>query len=153
MSKMIDSVKACVEPIIISHGMELVDIEFKKIYGQDTLTIFVDKEGGMDLNACELIHNAIDAPLDELDPTQGKPYNLNVSSPGLDRPLKTQRDFEKKMNTDVEVSLYKPLDNKLKKFEGKLVGFENDVCEIEYKNEKIKINLKDIAVIRSAIKF
>ena len=153
MSKIIEDVKNCVEPIIQSLNMELVDVEFKKQYGQDTLTIFIDKDGGVDLDACELVHNAIDAPLDELDPTSGKAYTLNVSSPGLDRPIKTERDFEKKMNSDVEVSLYKPLENKLKKFEGKLVGYDKETCSIEYKNKILKINLKDIAGIRSAIKF
>ena len=80
MSKIIEDVKNCVEPIIQSLNMELVDVEFKKQYGQDTLTIFIDKDGGVDLDACELVHNAIDAPLDELDPTSGKAYTLNVYS-------------------------------------------------------------------------
>ena len=152
MSKMLDDVKNVVEPIIIKNGMELVDVEFKKLYGQDTLIIYIDKDGGVDLNDCELIHNAIDGPIDELDPTNGAAYNLNVSSQGLDRPLKTARDFEKKMNQDVEVSLYKAID-KLKKFEGKLVAYDGETCDVEYKGQTIKLNIKDIAVIRAAIKF
>ena len=152
MSKLTDSVAEFVRPIIEQNGMELVDVEFKKQYGQDTLTVFVDKEGGMDLIACEQIHNAISDPLDELDPTNGAAYNLNVSSPGLDRPLKTARDFEKKMNQEVEVSLYKAIE-KLKKFEGKLVAYDGETCDVEYKGQTIKLNIKDIAVIRAAIKF
>ena len=152
MSKITDSVAEFVRPIIEQNGIELVDVEFKKQYGQDTLTVFVDKEGGMDLIACEQIHNAISDPLDELDPTNGKAYVLNVSSPGLDRPFKTDRDFEKHINGDVEISLYAPID-KLKKFEGKLVAYDGETCDVEYKGQTIKLNIKDIAVIRAAIKF
>ena len=152
MSKITDSVAEFVRPIIESNGMELVDVEFKKQYGQDTLTVFVDKEGGMDLIACEKIHNAISDPLDELDPTQGKAYVLNVSSPGLDRPFKTQRDYERHLNQDVEISLYAPIE-KLKKFEAKLVSYNVDSIDVELKGKKINIDIKNIALIHEAIKF
>ncbi len=157
MSKIVESVKEIVEPIIISKGMELVDVEYKKLYGQDTLIVYIDKDGGVDLNDCELIHNAIDEPLDTLDPTQGQPYNLNVSSPGIDRPLKTARDFAKKTGLEVEVSLYKALEElgKVKKFNAVLLGYDESNCvvELEYKNKNIKLNIKDIALIREAIHF
>ena len=152
MSQITDKVAEFVRPIIENEGMELVDVEFKKQYGQDTLTVFVDKEGGMDLIACEKIHNAISDPLDELDPTQGRAYNLNVSSPGLDRPFKTQKDFEKHLNEDVEISLYAPIE-KLKKFEAKLVSYNGDNIDVEYKGKILNLNIKDIAVIHVAIKF
>ena len=152
MSKITDSVAEFVRPIIEKNGMELVDVEFKKQYGQDTLTVFVDKEGGMDLIACEQIHNAISDPLDELDPTNGKAYVLNVSSPGLDRPFKTDRDFEKHIDGDVEISLYSPID-KLKKFEAKLISYNKDSIDVELKGKKINIDIKNIALIHEAIKF
>ncbi|MDE6210998.1 MAG: ribosome maturation factor RimP [Clostridia bacterium] len=157
MSKITESVKEIVEPIIVSNAMELVDVEYKKLYGQDTLIIYIDKDGGVDLNDCELIHNAIDAPLDELDPTGGAPYNLNVSSPGIDRPLKTARDFAKKTGLEMEVSLYKPLAElgKIKKFNAILLGYDENAqeVELEYKSKNLKLNIKDIAVIREAIHF
>ena len=157
MSKITESVKELVEPIIESNGMELVDVEYKKLYGQDTLIIYIDKDGGVDLNDCELIHNAIDAPLDDLDPTGGAPYNLNVSSPGIDRPLKTPRDFAKKTGLEMEVSLYKPLAElgKVKKFNAILLGFDENTqeVELEYKSKNLKLNIKDIALIREAIHF
>ena len=157
MSKIIDSVKELVEPIISNNGMELVDVEYKKLYGQDTLIIYIDKDGGVDLNDCELIHNAIDAPLDELDPTSGAPYNLNVSSPGIDRPLKTARDFQKKLGLEMEVSLYKPILElgKIKKFNAILLGYDDNTqeVELEYKSKNLKLNIKDIALIREAIHF
>lgn len=157
MSKIVESVKGLVEPIVLSHGMELVDVEFKKLYGQDTLIVYIDKDGGVDLNDCELIHNAIDGPLDTLDPTQGLPYNLNVSSPGIDRPLKTPRDFAKKMGLEMEISLYKPIADvgKSKKFNAVLIGYDENesIVELQYKTKTIKLNIKDIALIREAIHF
>lgn len=157
MSKITESVKNLVEPIVENLGMELVDVEYKKLYGQDTLIVYIDKIGGVSLDDCELVHNAIDEPLDELDPTEGKAYNLNVSSPGIDRPLKTKKDFMRKMNLDVEVSLYKPAPEvgKDKKFVAKLIGFdeENNTVELEYKTKNIKLNIKDVALIREAIVF
>ena len=152
MSKICEEVAKFVQPIIEKNGMELVDVEFKKQYGQDTLIVYVDKEGGMDLNSCELIHNAISDPLDELDPTNGKAYTLNVSSPGLDRPFKTEKDFLKHINDDVEVSLYSPID-KLKKFEAKLISYNKDSIDVELKGKTINIDIKNIALIHVAIKF
>jgi len=152
MSQITEKVAKFVEPIIEQNGMELVDVEFKKLYGQDTLIIYVDKDGGMDLNSCELIHNAISDPLDEIDPTNGKAYNLNVSSPGLDRPFKTERDYLKHIGDDVEISLYEPIE-KLKKFEAKLVNYNKDNIDVEFKEKKININIKNIALIHVAIKF
>lgn len=168
MSKIIDSVKEVVEPIIIAQGMELIDIDFKKVYGDDTLTIYLDKDGGVNLDDCELIHNLIDEPLDNLDPTGDKPYNLNVSSAGLDRPLKTDRDYEKSIGKELEISLYSPIDN-MKKFEGILLSFDQTSLTFEITNrlkvkgakaknsdldnKNIKIDKKDIAVLKAVIKF
>ncbi|MDE6189383.1 MAG: ribosome maturation factor RimP [Clostridia bacterium] len=157
MSKITDSVTATVEPIIENLGMELVNVEFKKLYGQDTLTVYIDKVGGISLDDCEIIHNAIDGVLDELDPTCGAPYNLNVSSPGIDRPLKTAKDFNRKMGLEMEVSLYKPLaeTDKKKKFNAVLIGYdeENSIIELKYKTKNIKLNIKDVALIHEAIIF
>lgn len=155
MSKIVDSVTNAIQPIIDSFDMEIVEVEFKKWNGSDTLIVYIDKDGGIDLNDCEKVHHAIDPILDELDITHGKAYNLNVSSPGLDRPLKTPRDFEKALKKEdklMEVSLFKPID-KLKKFEADLVSYDGDTVEVEYNKNIIKLNIKDIAVIRPAIKF
>ena len=135
MSKITESVKILVEPIVENLGMELVDVEFKKLYGQDTLIVYVDKEGGVCLDDCENVHNAIDQPLDNLDPTLGKPYNLNVSSPGIDRPLKTAKDFNKKIGLEMEVSLFKPIEEigKIKKFNAILIGYDDNTSQIELK--------------------
>ena len=140
MSKIADAAEQVVRPIIEAHGMELVDVEFKKLYGTPTLTIYIDKPGGVSLDDCELIHRAIDAPIDELDPTGGMAYNLNVSSPGLDRPFKTLRDYQRKLGEKVEVSLYAPLDGK-KKFIAVLIDANEEEITLQDGDKTIKIQL------------
>ena len=137
-------------PYADSIGVEIVDIEAKS-NKSPYLTVFVDKVGGIDLDTIEKFHNLINAPLDELNPYDA-PYTLNVSSPGIDRPLKTERDFLRKQGKDVEVKLYAQLNGK-KYFEGRLLGFENGVVEIEVEGEIIKIELSKIAKINEAVKF
>ena len=152
MSKIADAAEQVVRPIIEAHGMELVDVEFKKLYGTPTLTIYIDKPGGMSLDDCELIHRAIDAPIDELDPTDGMAYNLNVSSPGLDRPFKTLRDYQRKLGEKVEVSLYVPLDGK-KKFIAVLIDANEEEITLQDGDKTIKIQLKQIAAAKPYIEF
>ena len=152
MSKIADAAEQVVRPIIEAHGMELVDVEFKKLYGTPTLTIYIDKPGGVSLDDCELIHRAIDAPIDELDPTGGMAYNLNVSSPGLDRPFKTLRDYQRKLGEKVEVSLYAPLDGK-KKFIAVLIDANEEEITLQDGDKTIKIQLKQIAAAKPYIEF
>ena len=131
-------------------GVEIVDVEAKS--GKSPyLTVFIDKDGGVDLDTLEKFHNLINVPLDEFDPYDS-PYTLNVSSPGIDRPLKTQRDFERKMGKDVEVKLYAPID-KVKYLEGELVAFEDGVVTIKTPKGEMKIELSKIAKINEAVKF
>ena len=81
--KPIQEIQAALEPIAAEMDIEIVEVEFKQ--GREpALTVYIDIEGGVDLNTCEKFHRAIDPVLDELDPTDGAPYTLNVSSPGLD---------------------------------------------------------------------
>lgn len=155
MSKICNSVEALVKPVLESMNMELVEVEFKKRGDNDgSLTIYIDKEGGVSLDDCEAVHNAIDAPLDELDPTNGKPYTLNVSSPGLDRPFKTLRDYRKHVGEEIEISLYKPVDGK-KKFEAVLKGVDDDLttATVSMEGKTIQLNIKEIALARAVIKF
>ena len=155
MSKTADAVAELVAPIIDSLGMELVEVDFSKTRQGDALTVFIDKEGGVSLDDCEAVHNAIDAPLDDLDPTDGKPYTLNVSSPGLDRPYKTASDYEKHIGTASEVSLFAPMEKLGKKFVALLENYDaasGDVT-LDAAGTKITINKKDIALIREHIQF
>ena len=155
MSKIADAVTELVKPIVEGLGMELVEVAFAKTKEGDALTVFIDKDGGVSLNDCEAVHNAIDAPLDELDPTEGKPYTLNVSSPGLDRPFKTDRDFVKHIGCKAETSLFAPIAGVGKKFVATLAAYDpqGGVVTLELDGKSVAIDKKDIALIREHIEF
>ena len=149
--KAIEEIQNALQPIADEQGLEIVEIEFKQ--GKEpALTVYIDMDGGVDLNACEKFHRAIDPILDEVDPTFGTPYTLNVSSPGLDRPLKTDRDFQKCMGQKVEVKLFAPLKGK-KFFEMTLTGHDETCVYLEDKGEELKLEKAKIAKICRAIDF
>ena len=149
--KTTEEIESALLPIATEQGIEIVEVEFKQ--GREpALTVYIDTETGVDLDTCEKFHRAIDPVLDELDPTYGAPYTLNVSSPGLDRPLKTQRDFDKCMGERVEVKLFAPLKGK-KLFEATLIGFDGNNIELEEKGEAIKLEKTRVAKITRAIDF
>ncbi len=149
--KTIEEIRSAAQPIADEMSIELVEIEFKQ--GKEpALTFFIDTEGGVDLDTCEKFHRAIDTVLDDVDPTFGAPYTLNVSSPGLDRPLKTDRDFEKATGKKVEVKLFAPMQGK-KLFEGVLKSHDENCVYVEDKGEELKFEKSKIAKICRAIDF
>lgn len=153
--KPLDEIRALLEEIATPMGIEVVDVEFSR--GKSpALTVYIDTEGGVDLNTCEKYHRAIDAPLDELDPTYGAAYTLNVSSPGLDRPLKTVRDFARALGKKVEVKLYAPLRGK-KLFEGVLTAYDDNTvtvsCGGKEGEQEYKFPLDRIAKMNFAVEF
>ncbi len=123
------------QPIAEDVGVEIVDVVWDM--RTRSLTVFIDAEGGVDLVLCEKFHRAIDGPLDELDPTYGAAYTLNCSSPGLDRPFRTERDFARHMGEQVEVHLYAPQDGK-KYYEGELAAFDGETVTIVSQGEEKK---------------
>ena len=137
-------------PYANSLNLEIVEVEFKTSKNPQ-LTVYIDKDGGVDLNTCEQFHNLINDPLDVLDP-YGAPYTLNVSSPGLDRPFKTERDFLKRIGKLVEVKLYAPIRGK-KEFEGILKEYNVNTVKIELNGEDVTFELSKIAKICEAIVF
>ena len=149
-----EKVEALVLPIVQGLGYELVEVTYQKQHDAMHLTVFIDsdKPGGVSLDDTEIVANAIDQPLDELDPTAGESFVLNVSSPGLDRPLKSERDYLKKLGTEIEVSLYKPIGG-AKKHIGTLTGYENGVISLKTKEGELTIETKDIAVAKPYITF
>ena len=152
MSKIIESVKQLVEPIIAANAMELVDVEYKKLYGQDTLIIYIDKDGGITVDDCETISRKLGEWLDEEDFISDS-YILEVSSPGLGRPLKKEKDFVRSMGKDVEVRLYKPL-NKQKEYRGALKSYDADTVTITLEDGgDLPLAKSDIALIRLAFDF
>ncbi|KXZ39810.1 ribosome maturation factor RimP [Alkalithermobacter thermoalcaliphilus JW-YL-7 = DSM 7308] len=138
-------------PFIEKEGFELVDVEYVLEAGNRYLRIYIDKEGGVSLKDCQIISESVSAKLDEIDPIKEN-YFLEVSSPGLDRPLKKEADFERYKGRDVEVKLYKPLNGK-KEFEGMLIGlFDKTKIKISVDDEILEFDRKEIALIRLAVK-
>ena len=146
--KPVEEIKTFLNDIAIPMGIEIVDVE---VNGEN-LTVFIETEAGVDLDTCERFHNAIMEPIDELDPSFGAAYTLNVSSPGLDRPFKTVRDFERNLGKEVEIKLYAPLKGK-KFLEGVLTAFDEHSVTVLIGNTEEKINKTKIAKINKAIKF
>lgn len=149
--KSIEELKQLLVSIAEPMNIEVVDVEFR-MSKNPSLTVFIDTEDGVDLDTCEKYHNAIDGPLDEFDFTLGASYTLNVSSPGLDRPLKTARDFEKHLGEDVEIRFYAPEKGK-KYFEGTLVGYDDNNVVVLIDGKEQKITLSKIAKMNVAVKF
>lgn len=148
--KPLSEIRAFLENIASPMGIEIVDLEWND--KQSSLTVYIETENGVDLDTCEKFHNAIMDPIDELDPTYGKPYTLNVSSPGLDRPFKTARDFERNIGKEVEIKLFAPLKGK-KFFEGFLAAYDGNSLTLKTDKEELKIALNKVAKINKAIKF
>ena len=148
--KPINELKDFLEKISLPMGVEIVDIEWND--KTSALTVYIETESGVDLDTCEKFHNAIMEPIDEFDPTYDKPYTLNVSSPGLDRPFKTPRDFERNVGREVEVKLFAPYKGK-KLIGGVLTSFDDNTVSVKTSAEEIKFSRNKIAKINKAIKF
>lgn len=146
------TIEEIVTKITNEHGFEMVDVEYVKEAGEYYLRVYIDKEEGISLNECELVSRELSPILDEKDPIKEN-YFLEVSSPGLDRALKKDRDFIRYQGRDVDLKLYKAL-NGCKQFEGELVGLtEDNNIKIIVNSEEMEFNRKDVAIVRLAIKF
>ncbi len=126
--KPLEEIREFLRPYAEENGVELVEAQWDA--RKRALTLFIDAPGGVDLNLCEKFHRAVDAPLDELDPTFGESYTLNCSSLGLDRPFKTARDFARHIGEKVEVHLYAPLHG-AKYHEGTLLSYDGETVAID----------------------
>ncbi|MGG7618889.1 ribosome maturation factor RimP [Robertmurraya sp. GLU-23] len=155
MSKVIEVVEQIVEPIVNDLNLELVDIEYVKEGKSWFLRIFIDKEQGIDIEECGMVSEKLSEKLDELDPI---PYNyfLEVSSPGAERPLKKQKDYEKAVGKNVHIKTYEPIDGE-KTFEGVLTNFTGDTVTVELKiktrKKTIEIPFEKVASARLAVTF
>ena len=154
--KIADAVKEIVEPIIegLNAGIELIEVEYVKEGSEWYLRLYIDKVGGVSLDDCQLVSESLNDILDEKDPVKGK-YIFEVSSPGIDRPLKTDRDFERYKGVEVELHLYAPVENS-KLFTGKLIGRENSEIIIEEdigkgKTKERRFNTKDVSLVKRTI--
>lgn len=112
------------QPIVAAQGLELVDVEFVKEGGHWFLRLYIDKEGGVSLDDCQTVSQAVGARLDEVDLIPQR-YYLEVSSPGIERPLKEDRDFARFRGHLVEISTFAPLNGE-KHFIGELLDHDAD---------------------------
>ena len=152
MNKFEQNIFNNLNPIVEANSIELCDVEFRKINDEDNLTVFLYTEDGITLDDCEKIHNLIDPVLDQLDPTKGEPYRLNVSSLGLDRPFKTNRDFERYLGLPVELKFYKKIDGK-KWVNGVLADFNDEIITLDINDKIFEFDKKDIALARPYVEF
>ena len=140
------------KPLMEERQFELVDVEFVKEAGNWFLRVYIDKPGGITIDDCELISRALYDKLDEEDFIV-ESYILEVSSPGLGRPLKKEKDFVRSQGQSVEVKLFRPIE-KQKEFTGILKSWDKDTVTLEFEEEAVlTIERANIALIRLAFDF
>ncbi|MNK03051.1 Ribosome maturation factor RimP [compost metagenome] len=144
-------VEQLAQPFLADNGFELVDIEYVKEGNNWFLRVFVDKDGGIDIDDCGRISEYLSEQLDANDPISTA-YFLEVSSPGAERPLKKPEDVFKAVGKDVFVTTYEQIDG-LKEFEGRLLSFENDELLVVSGKKQHMIPYSKVASARLAIIF
>ncbi|MDR6124179.1 ribosome maturation factor RimP [Neobacillus drentensis] len=155
MSKVTEVVEELAAPIFQELSLELVDIEYVKEGKNWYLRVYIDKDTGVDIEDCGLVSERLSEKLDEVDPIPHN-YFLEVSSPGAERPLKKEKDFEKAIGKNVFIKTYEPIDGE-KGFEGKLLEFDGQHLKIEVKiktrKKSIDIPYEKVASARLAVVF
>lgn len=152
-SQVVNTTEELIQPILQENNLELVDIEYVKEGKNWFLRVYIDKDGGVDIAECGQVSEQLSEKLDELDPIK-EAYFLEVSSPGVERPLKTEEAFQNNVNNSVFVKLYEPIDGE-KEFQGILKAFTNNIATIEYKiktrKKEVEIPYDKIAKARRAV--
>lgn len=156
----VQKTEALLEPVMKEHNFELVDVEYVREAGTWYLRVYIDKEGGITLNDCEMVNRTLSDLLDEHDYVEDS-YILEVSSPGLGRQLKKEKDFKRSIGKEVEIKFYKsrkvPFKGKeisVKEMEGILLACDTDTITVETEfAESYVIERKDISLIKLAVHF
>ena len=156
-STVVDAVEKLVEPILTEHDFELYDIEFVKEGQSWYLRVYIDKDGGITLEDCATVSDQLSEALDNADPDPiPQAYFLEVSSPGAERPLKKESDYQRALNEYIHVSLYQAVDGR-KVYEGTMTDLTPDSLTLDYldkaRHKTITLDRKKIAKARLAIKF
>ena len=157
LAKVKDSVLKEIKPIIAERNDEFVDIEYVKEKGQNYLRIYVDRENGIDMDEIAGLSELLSAKLDQIQPDPfPDPYILEVSSPGIERPIRNETDWQKALNEYVHVKLYQKVEGG-KEYEGTLKSYNDSEIELEIKvktkKKVLSLPRKTIASIRFAIEF
>ena len=148
----LEKIKRISESIAETLSYELVDVEFLKENSDYYLRIYIHKENGVNLDDCQKMSELLSERLDIEDPIDVS-YYLEVSSPGLDRPLKTDRDFERSLGKDIDISLYKAV-NGMKKIEGVLESYNNNELIVRTESsETFNIPREAVSLVKLAVKF
>ena len=145
------AVEQLAQPVIEAAGLELVDVEFVKEGGYWYLRIYIDKPGGVDLDDCQSVSRVIEQLLDETDPIQHA-YSLEVSSPGLERPLRKAADYQRYEGRLATVTTYAPVGGR-KKFTGHLKGLRDGKVVLAEEKQETAIPLDQIATARLTVEF
>ena len=145
------SVADLIKPTLEGNGIELVDIEYKKTGRIRVLRVFIDKNQGVTVHDCQELSREIE-DLIEIHELIDDHYVLEVSSPGLDRPLKKAADFRRNKGKRIQIKTYSPINNK-KENVGTVIDFVNGTLFLEDKKDILKISLTEIAQARLIIKF
>lgn len=143
--------EALVQPILDEHGFELWDVEYVKEGANYYLRVYADKEGGITIDDCVTISRALEGKLDEED-FISEAYILEVSSPGLGRPLKRERDFARSIGAAVDVKLYQAV-NQQKEYTGILKAYDEKKVILKLEETEMEIQRNEIALIRLAFDF
>jgi len=137
-------------PILEELGFELVDVEYKKEGAHWFLRMYIDKPGGITIDDCQVASDKINTALDKYVSIN---YDfLEISSPGLDRPLKKDKDFDRYKGRKVDIKLYKPI-NGSKNFTGELIGLVDDKIQIRVDNKILEFDRDHVAIVRLAVDF
>ena len=148
--KTADLVFETIKPLF-DGDIQLLEVEYVKKYDNMHLIVYIDKPNGITLEDCEKVSRMIDPIIEDLDPTKGESYCLDVSSYGIDKPLKRDWQFDNYLDKKVEVKLYKKVDN-LKEFEAILKGYK-DVYQFEIDNKIVEISKDLVAYVLPYIEF
>lgn len=146
MASIEEKVENLINKKIEKLGYNLYDVQYSKEGKDYFLRIFIDKENGIDLEDCEKVNNEIMDLLDEADYIKEK-YFLEISSPGIERILRKDKHLEESIGKDIEIKLFKPIDN-LKEYIGNLKKFDNEYIYINYNENEIKLERKNISLIK-----
>lgn len=157
MSTVVDTVTDLVTPILEQQHFELVEVEFVKEGKSWFLRVFIDKEGGIDIEECAFVSEQLSEKLDTVDPDPiPQAYFLEVSSPGAERPLKKESDYQRALGDYIHISLYQAIEGE-KIYEGFLQSYDDQELvlkiRIKTREKEITINRQNIAKARLAIQF
>ena len=149
--KITEQVWQFAEPLVKENGCSLWDVEYVREGGEWFLRLYIDKEGGVDIDDCENVSRAVDPVLDEKDPIP-ESYRFEVCSAGLERQLKRPSDFERFRGEPILLKTYQPK-NGTKEFPGVLAGYDNGAVTVDMNGTPLTFEKTEIALVRLRVEF